>query len=91
MSVEHEARTPLLPPRWFIRLAWSVHRGLYRIGGRRAGLWRPRAGGWGALRLTTIGRRSQIDEHLDACATRRPRETAVVVLAPRESASPAAG
>jgi hypothetical protein len=22
---------PRLPPRWFIRLAWSVHRGLYRV------------------------------------------------------------
>ena len=161
MSVEHEARTPRLPPRWLIRLAWSVHRGVNRIGGRRAGLWRPRAGGWGALRLTTIGRRtgrprsvilgyyedgpnlvtlamngwgeaepawwlnlqdhpdatvdlvggrrlvrahaatgeertrlwtrwSEIDTNLDAYAARRPRQTAVVVLAPRKSVSPAA-
>jgi hypothetical protein len=52
MSVGHEARKPWLPPRWFIRLAWSAHRGVYRIGGRRAGLWRPRGNGWGALRLT---------------------------------------
>jgi F420H(2)-dependent quinone reductase len=58
MSVEHEARTPWLPPRWFIRLAWSVHRGVYRVGGRRVGLWRPRANGWGAMRLTTTGRRT---------------------------------
>ena len=58
MSVEHEPRTPWLPPRWFIRLAWSVHRGVYRAGGRRLGLWRPRANGWGALRLTTTGRRT---------------------------------
>jgi deazaflavin-dependent oxidoreductase (nitroreductase family) len=51
-------RTPWLPPRWFIRLAWAVHRGLYRITGGRVGLWRPRPNGWGALRLTTTGRRS---------------------------------
>ena len=58
MSVEHEARTPWLPPRWFIRLAWSVHRGVYRVGGRRIGLWRPRADRWGTMRLTTTGRRT---------------------------------
>lgn len=58
MSVEQRASTPRLPPRWFIRLAWSVHRGLYQLTGGRFGLWRPRANGWGALRLTTTGRRT---------------------------------
>ncbi|WP_458244884.1 nitroreductase/quinone reductase family protein [Streptomyces sp. MAI_2237] len=58
MSVERRARTPWLPPRWFIRLAWSTHRGLYRVLGGRFALWRPRADGWGALRLTTTGRRT---------------------------------
>lgn len=52
------SRRPRLPPRWFIRLAWSVHRGLYRLTGGRLGLWRPKADGWGTLRLTTIGRRT---------------------------------
>jgi deazaflavin-dependent oxidoreductase (nitroreductase family) len=47
-----------VPPRWFVRLAWSVHRGLYRATGGRFGLWRPRRGRWGAMRLTTHGRRS---------------------------------
>ncbi len=47
-----------MPPRWFVRLAWSVHRGLYRVTGGRLGLWRPKPGRWGALRLTTSGRRS---------------------------------
>jgi F420H(2)-dependent quinone reductase len=56
MSVGHRVRTARLPPRWFIRLAWSVHRGVYRVTGGRVGLWRPRANGWGALRLTTTGR-----------------------------------
>jgi F420H(2)-dependent quinone reductase len=49
---------PRLPPRWFVRLVWSVHRGLYCVTGGRLGLWRPGAKRWGTLRLTTIGRRT---------------------------------
>ena len=52
------SRTARVPPRWFIRLAWTVHRRLYRITGGRFGLRKPRPGRWGMLRLTTIGRRS---------------------------------
>ncbi|MFD0267272.1 nitroreductase/quinone reductase family protein [Streptomyces sp. NPDC127106] len=51
-------KTPRLPPRWFIRLVWSLHRGAYGALGGRIGLWRPRARRWGALRLTTTGRRT---------------------------------
>ncbi|GGR89123.1 nitroreductase [Micromonospora fulviviridis] len=58
MSDENQAGKPRLPPRWFIRLAWSVHRGLYRVFGGRVGLWRPRANRWGTLRLSTTGRRT---------------------------------
>ncbi|MEV4497872.1 nitroreductase/quinone reductase family protein [Micromonospora arborensis] len=58
MSDGQTAKTPWLPPRWFIRLAWSVHRGLYRVSGSRVGLWQPRANRWGTLRLTTTGRRT---------------------------------
>ncbi|MDN3027428.1 nitroreductase/quinone reductase family protein [Streptomyces sp. S.PB5] len=58
MSVEDRTKTPWLPPRWFIRLAWRVHRGVYRGFGGRIGLWRPRGNKWGALRLTTTGRRT---------------------------------
>lgn len=47
-----------VPPRWFVRLAWSTHRGLYRITRGRIGLWRPKPGRWGAMRLTTMGRRT---------------------------------
>jgi deazaflavin-dependent oxidoreductase (nitroreductase family) len=47
-----------LPPRWFIRFAWAFHRGVYRVTGGRRGLWPPKEGKWGTLRLTTIGRRS---------------------------------
>ena len=46
-----------LPPRWFVVSAWHVHRWIFRATGGR-GLWRPRPGKWGALRLTTKGRRS---------------------------------
>jgi F420H(2)-dependent quinone reductase len=51
-------RAVRLPPRWFIRLAWYTHRGLYRVTGGRIGLWRPKGTRWGALRLTTTGRRT---------------------------------
>ena len=47
-----------VPPRWFERLAWRAHRGLYRISRGRLGLWPPKPGKWGAFRLTTTGRRS---------------------------------
>ena len=47
-----------VPPRWFIRSFWAMHRGLYRITGGRAGLRRAKPGKWGMLRLTTIGRRT---------------------------------
>jgi deazaflavin-dependent oxidoreductase (nitroreductase family) len=47
-----------VPPRWFVVTAWHVHRLIVRVSGRRRGLWPPRPGKWGALRLTTRGRRS---------------------------------
>ncbi|WP_026208870.1 nitroreductase/quinone reductase family protein [Catelliglobosispora koreensis] len=47
-----------LPPRWFIRLAWAVHRGIYRFTGGKLGLGRPKGNNYGTLRLTTIGRRT---------------------------------
>jgi deazaflavin-dependent oxidoreductase (nitroreductase family) len=146
-----------LPPRWFIVAFWHVHRRIVRMSRGRTGLWAPRPGKWGALRLTTTGRRSgaprsvilgyfedgpnlvsmamngwgasepawwlnlqadpravvelaggmrrevlgsgaageererlwqrwrELDENLDGYAARRPRETAVVVFAPRSS------
>jgi hypothetical protein len=46
------------PPRWFVVTAWHVHRRIVRASGGRKGLWTPRRGKWGALRLTTRGRRS---------------------------------
>jgi deazaflavin-dependent oxidoreductase (nitroreductase family) len=57
MSKERED-PPRLPPRWFVRLAWQVHRGLFRVTRGRLGLWRPKPQRWGTLRLTTTGRRT---------------------------------
>lgn len=156
MSTEHE-RAARLPPRWFIRAFWVMHRALYRATGGRFGLRRARPGRWGMLALTTTGRRTgrthrvilgyfedgpnlvtmamngwgegepawwlnlqaspdtqveladghreiraraaqgaeraklwaawrQLDPNLDAYATRRSSETAVVVLEPRDAA-----
>ena len=47
-----------LPPRWFVRLAWATHRGLYRATRGRFGLRRAQGNRWGMLHLTTIGRRT---------------------------------
>ena len=57
MANEQESQVRL-PPRWFIRLAWSVHRGLYRVSGGRFGLRRAKGNRYGMMRLTTTGRRS---------------------------------
>ena len=51
-------RPPGIPPAWFVHLAWRAHRALYRLSGGRF-LWTPASKrGWGAVRLTTIGRKS---------------------------------
>lgn len=47
-----------VPPRWFVRFFWSMHRFVFRVSGGRVGLRRAKAGRWGMMRLTTIGRRS---------------------------------
>jgi deazaflavin-dependent oxidoreductase (nitroreductase family) len=156
MSTHRRSRPVRLPPRWFVVTFWHGHRLLLRLTGGRVGLWRPGPGRWGALRLTTTGRRSgqprrvvlgyledggnlvtlamngwapaepswwlnlvdhpdavvetrdgarpvrahraegeerarlwsrwaEIDDHLAEYAARRPAETAVVVLEPRDS------
>ena len=51
-------RAPRVPPRWFVRLAWLVHRAIYRVTGGRRGLWPSKANRWGTMRLTTVGRKS---------------------------------
>lgn len=52
------SRPPKLPPPWFKHMFWHVHRALCRLGGGRF-LWTTSSKrGWGALRLTTVGRKS---------------------------------
>jgi len=57
-----KAITPRLfmPPRWFVRTAWIVHRAIHRLTGGRRGLAHPKGQGgqFGYLRLKTVGRRS---------------------------------
>ncbi len=51
-------RPPKLPPAWFKHLFWRAHRAFYRLSGGRF-LWTTASKrGWGALYLTTIGRKS---------------------------------
>ena len=59
ISDEHSGTpTAEVPPPWFVHTAWRVHRALYRLSGGRF-LWTTsNKRGWGALRLTTIGRKS---------------------------------
>ena len=57
MSDEHK-KPARMPPRWFVRLAWSTHRGLYRVTGGRVGLRRAKVNRYGMMRLTTTGRRT---------------------------------
>lgn len=57
-TTESDTKSARLPPRWFIRFAWSTHRRLYNLTGGRLGLRRPKPDGWGVMRVTTIGRRT---------------------------------
>ncbi len=51
-------RPPRVPPPWFVHTAWRVHRALHGISGGRL-LWTTsNKRGWGALHLTTLGRKS---------------------------------
>lgn len=57
-SVPNGNGTPKRPPAWFVHGAWRVHRALYKFSGGRF-LWTTsNKRGWGALRLTTVGRKS---------------------------------
>ena len=51
-------KAPSVPPRWFVRTAWIVHRAIHRVTLGRIGLWRPKPNRWGTMRLSTVGRRS---------------------------------
>jgi deazaflavin-dependent oxidoreductase (nitroreductase family) len=41
-----------------MRVFWFCHRHVFRLTGGRVGPWRPKPDGWGALGLTTLGRRT---------------------------------
>ena len=53
-----DRKTPSVPPRWFVRGAWVVHRAIYRLTPGRFGIWPAKPGKWGTMRLHTTGRRS---------------------------------
>jgi hypothetical protein len=65
-----ETQDARLPPRWFVRLAWFTHRGIYRVTGGRFGLWRPRAdrraNKWGAMRRQFDPKGTFLNPHLRA-------------------------
>lgn len=53
-----KTRPPNVPPPWFMHQFWRAHRALYRWSGGRF-LWTPQSKrGWGAVHLTTTGRKS---------------------------------
>jgi F420H(2)-dependent quinone reductase len=55
---EATTRSPKITPPWFVLTFWRVHRTLYRLSGGRF-LWTPASKrGWGALHLTTTGRKT---------------------------------
>ena len=54
-------RAPRLPPRWFIRTAWVLHRAALRISRGRFGLRIATADRPGYLQLVTIGRRTDME------------------------------
>jgi deazaflavin-dependent oxidoreductase (nitroreductase family) len=58
-----QPKSPRLPPRWFIRSAWVVHRAYHALTGGRRGLWPPKGDQWGTMRLTTIGRKTGKERH----------------------------
>jgi deazaflavin-dependent oxidoreductase (nitroreductase family) len=55
---EPSGRPARVPPRWFVTSFWKAHRAFFRAT-RGRGLWTPESRlRWGALRLTTTGRRT---------------------------------
>lgn len=53
-----------LPPRWFVRAVWLLHRGLYAATGGRIGSWPARETRAGVLRLRTVGRLTGEERHV---------------------------
>ena len=57
-------RPAKLPPRWFVRTIWMLHRGLYAASGGRLGSKPATEDRAGSLRLRTIGRRTGEERHV---------------------------
>ena len=57
-------RPASLPPRWFVRVAWTIHRRIFAITRGRFGLRPATDKQWGMMRLKTIGRRSGKERHV---------------------------
>ena len=53
-----------LPPRWFVRAVWALHRGIYAASGGRVGSKPATETRAGTLRLRTIGRRTGEERHV---------------------------
>lgn len=57
-SPQKQTRQKKPPPAWVMHAFWRAHRRLYRLSRGRF-LWTPQSRlGWGAVHLTTVGRRS---------------------------------
>jgi deazaflavin-dependent oxidoreductase (nitroreductase family) len=63
-GVEQPKPAAKLPPRWFVRSAWALHRGLYAATGGRVGSKPATETRAGTLRLRTIGRRTGEERHV---------------------------
>jgi deazaflavin-dependent oxidoreductase (nitroreductase family) len=61
-ATEPGRRAPL-PPRWFVRSAWAIHRAIYSLTRGRMGLRHDTPAQWGMMRLATTGRRSGRERH----------------------------
>lgn len=58
LTTARRKKAAKLPPRWFMRWFWFTHRRVVGWTRGRLGLWRPRPGRWGAMYVTTVGRRT---------------------------------
>jgi F420H(2)-dependent quinone reductase len=83
MSDRSESWPPRLPPRWFVRPFWSVHRGLYRLSGGRVVVGYFEDG----PNLVTMAMNGWGDGE-PTYAARRSTQTAVVVFEPRPEPAP---
>jgi hypothetical protein len=61
MTDKTESRQAWLPPRWFIRSAWVVHRWIYNPTGGRRGLKILTESEWGMMRLYSRTHRGSRD------------------------------